>query len=148
MRRFRSYRLVLLAAMALSTWTCGSTPTTPTTASNATTGAAATAATTTQVFSTPLTPNGAVTFPFTTASSGLINVTLTSISPDNGLSLGVAIGVLSGTSCELKVTNDTAPQGTVVTGVAGAASSFCVRVYDAAGVVTTPITVSVTIVHF
>jgi len=146
MRRFRSRQLILLAAVALSTWTCSTTSTTPTTTTN--TAATTLAPTTTEVFSSPLTPNGAVTFPFNTSTSGLITVTLTAINPDNTLSLGMAIGILSGTTCELKVTNDTAPQGTVVSAVAGAASSFCARVSDAAGVVAAPISVSVTIVHF
>jgi hypothetical protein len=145
MRRFRSVQLVVLAAVALSTWTCSSTSTTP---SNGTTPITKTPATTTEVFSSPLTPNGAVTFPFTTAASGVITVTLTNINPDNTLTLGVAIGILTGTSCELKVTNDTAPSGTVVTGIAGGASNFCARVYDASGVVTAPVSVALTVVHF
>jgi hypothetical protein len=145
MRRFRSRQLILLAAVALSTWTCSTTSTTPTTNNTA---ATTLPPTTTEVFSSPLTPNGAVTFPFNTSTSGLITVTLTAINPDNTLSLGMAIGILSGTTCELKVTNDTAPQGTIVTAVAGAASSFCARVSDAAGVLAAPISVSVTIVHF
>jgi hypothetical protein len=143
MRRFRSRQLVLLALVALSTWTCSSTATTP---SNPTT--TKTPPSTTEVFSSPLTPNGAVTFTFTTATSGLITVSLTSVSPDSTLTLGIAIGILSGTSCELKITNDTALQGSVVTGVGGTASNFCARVYDAAGVVAAPTSVSVTVTHF
>jgi hypothetical protein len=144
MRRFRSRQLVLLALVALSTWTCSSTATTP---SNPTT-TTKTPPSTTEVFSSPLTPNGAVTFTFTTATSGLITVSLTSVSPDSTLALGIAIGILSGTSCELKITNDTALQGSVVTGVGGTASNFCARVYDAAGVVAAPTSVSVTVTHF
>jgi hypothetical protein len=143
MRRFRSRQLVVLAVVALSTWTCGSTATTP---SNPTT--TPTPAGTTEVFSSPLTPNGAVTFSFTTGTNGLITVSLTSISPDSTLALGLALGVLTGTSCELKITNDTAAQGTAVSGIAGSASNFCARVYDAAGVVATPVSVSVTVTHF
>ena len=86
-------------------------------------------------------------FPFATVTSGVITISLTSISPDSSLSLGLALGVLTGTSCELKITNDTALQGTVLTGN-GTASNFCARVYDAAGVVATPTSVSVTVTHF
>jgi len=73
---------------------------------------------------------------------------LTSVTPDSTLALGIAIGVLTGTSCELKITNDTAVQGSVVTGVGGSASNFCARVYDASGVVAAPTSVSVTVTHF
>jgi hypothetical protein len=143
MRRFRSRQLIVLAVVALSTWTCSSTATTPTTPTTPT----PTPPSFTEVYSSTLAPNGAVTFPFATVASGVITVSLTSISPDSSLSLGLALGVLTGTSCELKITNDTALQGTVLTGN-GTPSTFCARVYDAAGVVATPTSVSVTVTHF
>jgi hypothetical protein len=144
MRRFRSRQLIVLAVVALSTWTCSSKATTPTTPTTPT----KTPATITEVYSSPLTPNGAVTFTFTATASGQVTVSLTAISPDSTLALGIALGVLSGATCELQFTNDTAPLGAVVSANATTASSFCARVYDAAGVITAPTSVSVTVTHF
>jgi len=144
MRGFRYRSLALLAAVAMTTWRCGSTSTTPTT----TTTTTAPAVSVTEVFTGPLSPNGAITFSFTSTSAGGTSATLTAINPDTGLTLGLAIGLLSGTTCELKLTNDLAISGTTVTGTAGAGSALCARVYDANGVVTTTEQVSVTVVHF
>jgi hypothetical protein len=142
MRRFRSRQFVVLAVVALGTWNCTSITTPTVTPPNAP------GTSITEIHSAQLTPNGSVTFSFSTNASGAISASLTSIAPDTGLTLGLALGILSGTSCEIVIKNDLSTQGTAVLGVAGSASNFCAVVYDSSGVVTTLETVSVTLTHF
>jgi hypothetical protein len=143
MRRFRHRQFVVVALVAATTWACSSSTTTsPSTATTSTVPP-----TTTEVFSGQLAPNGAVTFPFATAAAGSISAILTTISPDSTLVLGLALGTQTGTTCQLVLTNDAAVQGTIVSGNAGAASSFCARVYDPAGHVVVATAFSITVIH-
>ena len=142
MRRFRQRQFVVAVLIAVTT-ACSSTTTAPSTA----TTTSIPASTATEQFSGQLTPNGAVTFPFTTTAGGSISAVLTSISPDSSLVLGLALGTLTGTTCQLVLTNDAAIQGAVVSGNAGAASSFCARIYDPAGHVVGSTSFSITVIH-
>ncbi len=136
----RSIHLTLLViAVALGFWACNNTtPTTPTTTPPPTT---------TETFPGTLNPNGAKTFTFNTVLAGTLTATLTSISPDSTLAIGLALGTWNGTSCQVVLANDSALQGTVLTGAASGAGTLCVRVYDAAGALTANEDFVVTVVH-
>jgi hypothetical protein len=132
-------RLTVLAmALALGTVACGSdttttpTPTTPTTV--------------TDTFNGALTANGAFTSPFTTAASGTITATLTTLSPNSTLVVGLALGTWNGNACQIVLTKDSATQSSFIVGQASASSTFCVRVFDV-GNVTDPQTVEVQVNH-
>lgn len=132
---------LLVAAIALSVWGCGddgktASPTTPT----------ATPTTATETFEGDLNPNGARTFPFTAQAAGLVAATLTTVSPDASLTIGMSLGTWNGSACQIVLANDNAIQGTVVTGSASSSGSLCVRVYDV-GRLTQAITFVVTVVH-
>jgi hypothetical protein len=137
MRRLPS-RTLLALAIATSAWACGSeTPTTPSTTPPVPT---------TETFSGDLSRNGATTHPFTVTGAGTVTSTLTTVSPDSTLSIGMSLGTWNGTSCQIILANDRAVQGIVLTGSAGGAGALCVRLYDI-GQLTTTVTYSVTIVH-
>jgi hypothetical protein len=131
--------------LALGTCACGSpsssTTTTPTVTAPTTTS--------TDTFTGTLTTNGAASYPFTALAAGSILVTLTSLGPDSAATIGLSIGTWNGSVCTVNtgLFIDTAAQGTVLSATVNAASSLCVRVYDAAAKITTPLTYTVTAVH-
>ena len=116
--------------------TTPNTPTTPTTP-----------ATVTETFTGTLTKNGALTSTFTATASGTVTATLTSID-DATLPVGLSLGAWTGSACQVAgISNDTAVQGAAVSGTVTAAASLCVRIYDAAARVTTPLNYTITVVH-
>jgi hypothetical protein len=133
-------RLRVLAAMALALGTaaCGSsTPTTPTTT---------TPVTVTDTFAGTLTPNGAASYNFTTASSGSVTATLATLSPDTTLIVGLSLGTWNGNACQVVLSKDSATQFSFIVGQAAQASTFCVRIYDV-GNVTDPATYEIQVNH-
>jgi hypothetical protein len=137
---FRSLRLPLGAALLATTLTaCESSPTPPS-------DPTPTPAPTTETFSGSVSPNGAVTFPFTVASAGTVTASLTTVQPDATVALGLSLGTWNGTLCQIVLANDNALVGTVVTGAVSSLDSLCVRVYDT-GKVTGTMTYTVTVVH-
>lgn len=140
--RFRTAGFTVALAAALAAAACSdNTVTTPTT----------TGATITETFTGTLTPNGAIPFPFVATVSGTITATLTTVSPDTTLPIGFALGTWNSSSnpnvCQITLSNDRAVQGTTITGQASGNGSFCARVFDAAGNVTQPESIGVTVVH-
>jgi hypothetical protein len=129
--------------LALTAAACGdsgpSTPTTPT---------APTIVTDTFPSTPPgtLTPNGAVTHSFQVITSGLVQASITALS-DPAAIVGFALGTFNGTGCQLNITNDTAKQGTLITGQASGNGALCVRIYDATGKLTGPIDYTLTVSH-
>lgn len=119
----RSTRLKLLVvALAVGFVACNNnTPTTPSTSSPATT---------TDTFTGDLTVNGAKTFTFTTQAAGTVTATLTTVSPDSTVAIGVALGTWNGTACQLVVANDNAVQGAVVIAQGSSNGTLCARVFD------------------
>src|SRR5262249_49356385 len=94
LRRSTMSRLRFLAlAIALSAVACGSDTTTPT--------APTTPVSSTDTFAGALTPNGAASFPFTTAASGTITATLATLAPNSTLVVGLALGTWNGNSCQI-----------------------------------------------
>jgi hypothetical protein len=132
-------RLRFLAmAVALSTVACGSGTTTPTTPT--------TPVSSTDTFAGALTPNGAASFPFTTAASGSITATLATLAPNSTLVVGLALGTWNGNSCQILLAKDSATQSSFIVGQASQSSTYCVRIYDV-GNVTDPQTFELQVNH-
>lgn len=135
--------LLLLAIFATSSAACNdddNTPTTPTTPTTPPT-------TVTETFNGTLNLNGGVTFPFTATAGGTVTVTLTTLSPDATLGIGLSLGTWTGSACQVLIPNDNATQGAAISGTATSAASLCARVYDPASKVTTAATFTITVVH-
>jgi hypothetical protein len=114
---------LLLVVFTLITAACGgdddATPTEPTTLPPVT-----------ETFSGTLTVNGGVTHPFNSLISGPVTATLTALSPDSTVTIGLSLGTWNGVACQVVIADDLAIQGRVVTGRATSGGSLCVRVYD------------------
>jgi len=130
--------VVLVLAVAFAGAGCDpqttNTPTTPTTPT-----------TTTESFAGSVSVNGAVTFQFVTASSGYVQATLKTLTPDV-VAIGLALGTWNGVTCQAVLINDQAAAGITVTGSVAAASLLCVRIYDI-GQLTQPNTFEITVIH-
>jgi type IV pilus biogenesis protein CpaD/CtpE len=113
------------------------TPTTPTTPGNPVTE---------PPFTGTLKVNGAATYPFTATTGGTTTATLATLAPDASVAIGLSLGTWNGSACQIVIANDNATQAVAITGTVTAASSLCVRVYDA-GRLTAPVDFNVTIVH-
>jgi hypothetical protein len=100
----------------------------------------------TDTFSGTLNRNGAATFNFTVAGSGLVALTLTKVLPDNTVGVGLSMGTWNGTTCSIVLANDNAVENTTVVGQAGGIGALCVRVYDV-GKIGDPIEFEVTVRH-
>lgn len=138
----RSIGTMLLAVAALTAGACddNKAPTEPTPPT----------VTVTDKFSGMLGPNGGVTHTFSTASGGSVTATLTELQPEaETLLIGIALGTWNGTTstCTLIVTNDKAIKNALVSATATGAVNLCLRVSDAAGVIVTPVSYTVEVVH-
>jgi hypothetical protein len=121
----RSRVLIALFASLLLSAACGDdTPTTPTEPTTPTT--------ITETFSGRLERNFGFTHTFQ-ADAGTVVVTLVTLTPDSAATIGMSLGAWNGTSCDLRVVNDRATQGTIVIGQASVPGNLCVRVHDSAG---------------
>jgi hypothetical protein len=90
--------------------------------------------------------NGSKTFTFTTQAAGTVTATLTSLSPDSTVTIGLALGTWNGSACQIVLANDSAIQGTVVTGTVSGIGNLCVWVHDV-GMLADLTTFVVTVVH-
>ena len=124
MRRVIARYLIVPALFALTSAACGDnlSTTTPTDSTPVTP--------TTDIFPGAINPNGASTHTFSTARSGAITATLSTLSPDNTVTVGLSLGTWNGESCQTVIARDTAVMGNSIVGTASSAGSFCVRVYD------------------
>ena len=111
------------------------TPTTPTT----------TPPSTIETFSGTLTVNGAVTFPFS-SSAGSVNTTMTKLTPDTSV-IGVSVGLSTGATCQMVLSNDNASINSTVTGIVRDSGTLCARVYDV-GKIAAPVTFTINVEHF
>ena len=124
--------------LALGAAACGNnTTTTPTTT---------TPVTVTDKFAGTFTSNGAASYAFTTAASGIITATIATLAPDTTLVVGLALGTWNGTACQVVLSKDQATQFSYVIGQASQANTFCVRIYDV-GNVTDPATYELQVNH-
>ena len=77
-----------------------------------------------------------------------MTATLTTLGPDNTLVMGMALGTWNGTTCQIVLANDTATQGTIITGGVSSFGSLCVRAYDVGNITAAqPFTYEITVVH-
>ena len=121
-----------------------------------TTAPTAAAATTTETFTGTLAPQGLNSHNFTIAVAGQVAITLTAVGPPATITVGLGVGVPSGTTCSL-----TLGAGSVVSAqasstpqIAGtsAAGALCVAIYDLAfasnaGNLANPVDYSITVAH-
>ena len=140
MRRTTFLPLTFIAVLAVAGTGCDSGENTPTTPTNP-------APTVTETFAGSVSVNGAATFSFNTAATGIVTATLRSIAPVTTAQVGLALGTWNGTSCALVITNDRITAGLAITGQVNSASgSLCVRVFDV-GQLTETSTFELVVVH-
>jgi hypothetical protein len=119
--------ITLLAAAAAAA--CHSTTTT------APTTTAAAPSTLTDTFTGTIAQTANMSFPFTVAATGNVQVTLTDVEPLTTMALGIAIGSWDGTTCTPGVaTTDHAKSGVVALTGTAVAGSYCVQVSDAGNI--------------
>jgi hypothetical protein len=113
--------VAIAAALAALAGACGgSSTTTPTTPA---------APITTETLTGTVLAGGVAFHTFTIAQQGTLTVTLTSLSPQASITMGMGVGTVSGTTCSLISTNETTKVGTVLSGTI-AVGSYCVQIYD------------------
>lgn len=129
--------LTLVAALAGTGCDSGDTiPNTPTPAPE----------TITETYSGTIGTNAAINYTFVTKAAGTVTARLSSVLPDNTVSLGLALGTWNGVSCAVVIANDNAREGNAVVGSVSGAGQLCVRLYDV-GVLTAPATFEVIVIH-
>jgi hypothetical protein len=103
----------------------------------------------TENFTGMLNPRETKAFSFHVASPGLINVTITNLSPISGLTMGLRIGAWeSATStCPEQVFSDTARLNLVLTGNPQGPGEYCVAIYDV-GNLQAATNFALTVTHF
>jgi hypothetical protein len=84
----------------------------------------------TDTFTGTINRNGAATHRFTTASGGELTATLTALTPDDTLVVGLAVGLWNGSVCNVMLVRDEAVKSTVIYGTVNATGELCVRIYD------------------
>jgi hypothetical protein len=138
MRRSILWCLIVPALFALTSAACGDNLTTTPTDT--------TSATVTETFSGAINPNGGATHSFAITRSGSVTATLSTLSPDNTVTIGLSLGTWNGESCQVVIARDTTVLGNSIVGTASAAGSFCIRVYDV-GKLTEETSYDVQVVH-
>lgn len=141
MKLYRFAAVALVLGLALAAAGCGddSTPTTPTTPTNPTT----------VTFTGTLATNGAASHVFTATGSGTVTLKLTSLSLENGGTpppVGISLGGVNSLACTAVVSRDQATAGTEIVGTT-AGGTLCARIFDAYGIVTDPVSYTLTVVH-
>lgn len=105
------------------------------------------APTITETFSGTIVVNGAATHTFTIAAAGLVSATLTEITPDATVLIGMALGTWNGANCQIVLPKDDAIQGFVLTGQVSGPGALCARIYDPASRLTEALNYTITVVH-
>ena len=104
----------------------------------------------TETFAGTLTKNGATTYSFAIATplqSTNVTATLTSVTPDDTIILGLSLGTWNGASCQVIITNDKALEGSTVLGTVNTSGTLCVRVFDVGGIAD-PLSYEIKVIHF
>lgn len=106
----------------------------------------------TEAVSGTLTPFSARIHGIQVQNAGTISATLTSLTqlqPDVNTVVGLDIGTLIGSTCQVVVSRTDVTVNVSVTGTATAAGSICIRVYDITQTgLTAPVDYAVTVVHY
>jgi hypothetical protein len=87
------------------------------------------APTTTDTFTGTLAAGGVDAHSFPVAQAGALTVTLTALSPQSSITVGLGLGQPSGTSCSLYSTDETARMGSVEQTTLDV-GTYCVAIYD------------------
>jgi len=127
MRRLIPLHLIVPILLAVLTAACSE--------ELATTVTEPAATSTTQVFAGTISRNGAATHSFATTRSGSVTATLSSISPDNTIAIGLSLGTWNGETCQTVIARDSTVVGNAVIGTVSAAGNLCIRVYDVGAIV-------------
>ncbi|MGB2712643.1 MAG: hypothetical protein WBC51_00580 [Vicinamibacterales bacterium] len=101
----------------------------------------------TETFTGQVTPNGAKTHTFSTASSGTVTATLKEVAPDSALVIGFNLGNWDGSSCQLVFSNTQATKGAVLSGTVSGIGNLCVIVNDVGNITDAPASYTVEVVH-
>ena len=83
-----------------------------------------------ETFAGTVTINGAFSHSFLVDTAGAVTAQLITLSPDNTVTVGLALGTWNGTACQLIIANDAAKLSASVLGTATAPGTLCVRVSD------------------
>ena len=133
--------LAALAATAVGAAGCGSSTTSSTTTTTTP------SVSITETYTGTVAVGGAASFSFSVLASGNVTATYKSMSPAAGATMGLALGIWNGASCNVIIANDNAIVNSTVIGNATAAGTLCVRAYDI-GKLTATQTVELAITHF
>jgi hypothetical protein len=141
MKLSRISALALVLGLALGAAGCGddATPTTPTTPGS----------TTTETFTGTIATNGAASHVFTASGAGTVTLTLTSLTLESGGTppvIGISLGGVTSLACTAVVSRDGATQGDSISGTTGG-GTLCARIFDAFGIVSDPVTYTLTVVR-
>ena len=104
------------------------------------------APTTTETFEGTITVNGAATHAFLTVAQGTVVVSLTEVTPDPTIAVGLVLGTWNGVVCQMSLAMDNAVQGNQLLGSISGAGSLCVRVHDT-GKLTAPLSYKLSVEH-
>ncbi len=104
------------------------------------------APTTTDTFTGTINVNGAQTHTFIVVASGVVTATLSEVTPDNTIAVGLLLGTWNGASCATVVSNTSVLQGNALIANATGAGTVCVRIHDV-GKLTAPLDYKLTVVH-
>ena len=104
------------------------------------------APTTTEIFTGTININGAQTHTFNVVASGLVTATLSEVTPDNTIAVGLLLGTWNGASCATVVSSNSALQGNAVIGNATGVGALCARIHDV-GKLTASLDYKLTVVH-
>jgi hypothetical protein len=102
----------------------------------------------TKTFSGTLAVNGAAVHTFTPTEIGEINVTLKVLAPVSTVTIGMGLGVWTGTSCDVLIADDEAILNELLIGTATGVAEYCARLNDAAGQLTAPTDYTIEVRHF
>jgi hypothetical protein len=134
--------LVVLAATTAGAAGCGATETVSTTDTTTSPSVIIT-----ETFTGTVSVSGAAVFTFNVLNAGAVTATYKSISPVSGSTMGLALGIWNGASCNVIIANDNAIVNSTVSGQASAAGTLCVRAYDI-GKLSAVQTVELSITHY
>lgn len=83
-----------------------------------------------ETFSGTVTVNGAFSHSFVVDRAGQVAAQITGLTPDETVTIGLALGTWNGSACQLIITNDAAKLSTVMLGTASGPGTLCVRLSD------------------
>ena len=91
--------------------------------------------------------NGAATFTFIVQRAGDVTARIDSLEPAEAV-VGLSLGPASSQACTAAIARDNATLSTQITGTASTTGAFCVRIYDASGTLSGPVTYRLSVRHF